>query len=399
MKPTMKKFAQKFLGISNRKRTRREAIGQAIATTAEESHSTATIATTRTSTSKDNPPIDVDTMRVVKKLESNQLSRWSLTKPINEHSESWDRILTAMDGNTSLHDLYIGAGFYTNLSAQEFDDFLMTVGQKLKGLRVLSVGALEFAKSSVTGTSIGAFLTATQHLHTLRIERKVDLQSMDEVYNLAKGFQDHPSLKRVSLPNLHPNWKGDDENEPEEMSSIDTMLDPLLKSLASISALQSLQIGLSNESFSMDMPVCSVSAVGSLGTLPHLTWLVLHRMHIEDVHVEQLCHQMQRTNSPIKILDVTKAGNVTERAWRAILHLVQTQVFLEAVDMHCHPDAQKVKEKALLFLKLNREGRRRHMRESADQGEWTGMVSKYFQNDVSAIHILLRDNPSMCLQR
>eukprot|EP00527_Entomoneis_sp_CCMP2396_P001579 CAMPEP_0198145368 /NCGR_PEP_ID=MMETSP1443-20131203/23025_1 /TAXON_ID=186043 /ORGANISM="Entomoneis sp., Strain CCMP2396" /LENGTH=289 /DNA_ID=CAMNT_0043808997 /DNA_START=286 /DNA_END=1152 /DNA_ORIENTATION=+ len=288
--------------------------------------------------------------------------------------------MSSMEGNTSVTDIYIGPGFYGYMSAEAFDEFLQHIADKLTNLRVLSIGTLDFTKTPIHGDTIGLFLSKAPKLHTLRIERNVLIRTFEEAESLAQGFKLHPSLKRISLPNLHPTWPN-------------CTLDPILSSLVTITNLESLQLGLSEESFGWHSQVFSAQSVGMLGTLPHLSWLVLTRFHIEDDHVEELCSEMVQTNAPIKILDITKTRRVTKRSWQAVLNLLHTQVNLEAVDMYCSREATQVKQSVYLFLKLNREGRRKKLRELPNKEEWVNTVSRFFINDLTAVNVLVRDSP------
>jgi hypothetical protein len=290
-----------------------------------------------------------------------------------------------MKGNTSVTDIYIGPHFYSQMSAEDFSSFLQRIAENLSNLRVLSIGTLEITKKNILGSSIGLFIKKAQKLHTLRIERNLLLRSLDDVESLAQGFINHPSLKRISLPSLHPTWPN-------------CTLDPLLDSLATITNLESLQLGLSEASFGWHSQVSSAATVAKLGSLPNLSWLVISRFHVEDEHVEELCREMIRTSAPIKILDVTKTRRVTHRAWKAVLGMLETECCLEVLDMYCSREAAPVKSQVNLYLKLNREGRRKKLRETPNKEEWVKTVSRFFADDLAAINILVLESPWICVR-
>ena len=371
---------------------------------------------------------------IVNGLKFNCLARLTLMQSMEQTGESsWNEIEQAMIGNTSVTDVYLGPYFYSSYSPTELAAFLHRCATTLTNLRVLSIGTLEYTKTTIDAASAlsqSQFLSTAKHLCTLRIERNLLLQSRRDVTRLANGFRNHPSLKRVSLPNLHPAFLWMDESEQPEapqdhdpgddndtlmrmdgsqhsQSLMEGTLDPLLEAMASLVNLESLQLGLSYESFdylqSMDQMdrVSSPQALSQLGTLSHLSWLVISRFHVQDAHVEALCQCLGQTHAPVKILDLTKTRRVTARAWKAMLTLLQTHVHLEALDMMLcptDPEAMWYKKQVHLFLKLNREGRRRKLRElPADQHAWISTVARYFSNDLTALTILVRESPWICL--
>ena len=411
---------------------------------------------------------------IVNGLRFNCLTRWMIMKPMDHLNESWEDIENAMIGNTSVTDVYLGPYFYSCLSSSELSTFLQKCATHFCNLRVVSIGTLEYTQTYIHATSAlctSTFLIKAQNLHTLRIERDLMLQSPMDVQTLANCFSNHPSLKRVSLPHLHPVWLMDHQvdlvvtdnnnnnshnnnnnkdhtNHQGDTSSSSCMtLDPLLRSLAGIDQLESLQLGLSDSSYttiqSLDRMdhVCTPSAVATLGTLPHLSWLVILRFHMQDKHIHALCQSIKKNNAPIKILDFTKTRHVTARAWKAVLDLLQTHVHLEALDMFCpnsitaqkiqqeqqrlrqlslHPnggdrghddndnededeplhDAKWYKQHVLSFLKMNREGRRRKLRQlPANRNEWINCVSRYFINDMTALTVLVRECPWICFRQ
>jgi len=321
---------------------------------------------------------------IINGLKYNTLVRMSLTNSMDMQCESWHLILAAMKGNTSVSDIYIGPNFYSRISPKEFDDFLQHIASTLVNLRVLSIGTLEFTKTPIEATCIAKFVDTAVNLQTLRIERNLTIKSLEEAQMLAQGFRNHTTLRRISLPSLHPSWT-------------DCTLDPLLEALVAIRGLESLQLGLSEESFGWHQQISNPHVLGKLGGLPHLTWLVVSRFHVGDEHVEQLCAEMTRVASPIKILDITKTRRVTVTAWKAVLQMLQAECHLEALDMHCaRGEAVEVKAQAQLFMRLNREGRRNKLRQTSDKEEWVDTVGRFFAKDVRAVNILVRESPWIC---
>ena len=156
----------------------------------------------------------IDATTIIQGLQSNCLARWSLTQSIHD---SRDKIVAAMDGNTSLRDLYIGADCFAN-EADDLGTFLHTAAQKLRGLESVAIGACAYNNSTaVYGTSIAALVQAAPQLQILRMERNLLVRSLDEARTMSR-MDHHPALKRVSLPSLHPT------------SSESCSLDPLLQS-------------------------------------------------------------------------------------------------------------------------------------------------------------------------
>ena len=165
----------------------------------------------------------IDATTIIQGLQSNCLARWSLTQSIHD---SRDKIVAAMDGNTSLRDLYIGADCFAN-EADDLGSFLHTAAQKLRGLESVAIGACAYNNSTaVYGTSIAALVQAAPQLQILRMERNLLVRSLDEARTMARGLDYHPSLKRVSLSSLHPT------------SSESCSLDPLLQSWGTFANLQ-----------------------------------------------------------------------------------------------------------------------------------------------------------------
>ncbi|KAL7555804.1 hypothetical protein ACA910_002269 [Epithemia clementina (nom. ined.)] len=407
---------------------------------------------------------------IVNGLKFNCLARWSLMQSLDQTKESWADIQKAMEGNTSVTDVYLGPYFYSSITSADLAAFLQRCAAYLTNLRLLSIGTLEFTKTPIEGASgLSLFLPTAQQLCTLRIERHLLLQSPDDVQRLADGFRNHPSLQRISLPSIHPSWLLLEQEDLREETRPDTLwgatamtmtttrrncanlgntttrttkmmkaLDPLLYSLATIVHLESLQLGLSDTSYeclrSLDRMdrVSSPEALSQLGSLPRLSWLVISRFHVQDAHVQALCQTLQpqeqqplpnvdghntnhsnhhrqqqqvffanRVVAPIKILDFTKNRQLTVVAWQAILDMLQTHVHLESLDMLCLSQdhaAHELKEQVNIFLKLNREGRRRKLRElEADKQAWINTVARFFVNDLTSLTVLVRESPWICL--
>lgn len=384
---------------------------------------------------------------VVNGLKFNCLTRWSLTQSLDHGKDLWPDVQKAMEGNTSVTDVYLGPYFYSSLTASELAAFLYRCAVYLTNLKVLSIGTLDFTKTPIEGASAlsaSLFLPTARQLCTLRIERNLLLRSPRDVQSLAAGFRNHPSLKRVSLPCLHPSWlllqqnEGQIVDDYEDLSFLVSMgtamidnnlngtclnnrgaprmktLDPLLHALSTIVTLESLQLGLSDTSFEclqsmnrMDQ-VSSPAAFCRLGTLPCLSWLVLPRFHAKDAHVQALCQHISKADEDltisaarIKVLDFTNNRHLTVLSWQAILHLLQTNVNLEALYMPCRCDdgpTLECKHEVEIFLKLNREGRRRKLRAlPSDKEAWIDSVARYFINDLTALTVLVRDSPWICL--
>lgn len=318
-------------------------------------------------------------------LKYNCLVRWSLQESIHSNKERWNGIVSAMEGNESVRDVYIGPGFYSQMPKEDFAGILQHMGEKLINLRVLCIGTLDSTKIAIESTSIASFVRHAKNLQTLRIERNLSFQSLEEVQSLGEALRSHESLRRISLPNLHPSWTK-------------CSLDPLLSSLADMTGLESLQLGLSEECFNWSTQVSTPQVLGMLGSLPNLKWLVISRLHVEDQHVQELCQAIATFKAPIKILDITKTRRVTEHAWEAILQLLMEGCSLESVDMYCSPNAMKKRAQALLYFKMNRDGRRKMLRETTSKEEWIDIVGRYFVNDMLALYVLLQESPWVCIQ-
>lgn len=155
--------------------------------------------------------------------------------------------------------------------------------------------------------------------------------------------------------------------------------------------------------------MCSVDAVRRLGTLPRLSWLILTRLQLTDAHVQALCSAIGGENndtsgktnikSPLRTLEIHKTRRVTKVAWQALLQLVQTHVHLETVDMYCKADAHDIREQVMVYLKLNRQGRRQALRQATNTDDWIRVVHKHFIDDPAALQVLVRDSPWICLRR
>ena len=184
-------------------------------------------------------------------------------KPLeNQSGESYDAVLAAMKENESVKDVYLGPYFYASLSDQSRSNFIQRLGQDLRQLRSLSIGTLEYTRACIRGDALGMCIAKATQLHTIRVERDITLSSAEETVRLAKSLDQHPSLRRVSLLSLNPT------------SMAAASLDPLLLALSTLSSLESLQLGVSDD--------CTVetklepSSVASLAeNCQNLSWLYM----------------------------------------------------------------------------------------------------------------------------
>ena len=194
-------------------------------------------------------------------------------KPLpNQNGESCDAVLTALKRNKSVKDVYLGPYFYASLSDQSRSNFIQRLGHDLRHLRSLSIGTLEYTRACIEGDSIGMCIAEAIQLHTIRVERDITLSSAKETILLSRSIRRHPSLRRVSLLSLNP-------------TSIDTAaLDPVLLALSSLSSLESLQLGVS-EDCTMETQLDPSTVATLAQNCRNLSWLYMSRFPLEDDHM------------------------------------------------------------------------------------------------------------------
>jgi hypothetical protein len=168
----------------------------------------------------------------------------------------------------------------------------------------------------------------------------------------------------------------------------------------------------------------SPATLASLASHPTLTWLVVGRFQLQDAHVQAMATAL--THAPCSHLkDLDLSANhpcLTQASWQAVIDMLQSNTRLEMVRL---PSLQSqlsslgattaVTSKALvhMYLRLNRQGRGRLWSSSdietatisalsltnssgiidIDHSWWPVLADC---DDLSAIWILLRDNPMLC---
>ena len=306
----------------------------------------------------------------------------------NRDGETLEGLLTAIKGNQSCKDVYLGPYFYASLNEQSRSAFIQGLGQDLQQLRSLSIGTLEYTRASISGAAIGRCISKAKNLHTLRVERDITLSSTEEIDILVNGLRHHCSLQRLSLLSLNPT----------RTTAQSISLDDIVLSLSSIAQLESLQLGVS--------PDCTAklsvapSAVASIArNCPKLSWLHMANFPLEDEHMFALFEAIGEDRNSLKVLDFPQSKRLTIKSWKALWELVQINEALESVNMCSPPWAKRAKELIYLFLALNRDGQRLRLRQCEDPWEWTGIASRLTARNLDIIYTIMRENPLVCTAR
>lgn len=300
-----------------------------------------------------------------------------------KRGESFDDIIDAIKDNEFVKEVYLGPYLYASLSDQQRSFFIQRLGQDILNLRSLSIGTLEHTKACISGEALGLCIQKAKHLHTVRIERDISLTSLEELNVLAAGLASHPTLQRVSFLSLQPT--------NTDASSLDT----LLYSLSTISQLESLQLGISSK--------CTVNAstipaaVASLAVkCQKLSWLYMARFALNDEHMFALFESIGKDRPALKVLDFPQSTRLTIQSWKALYDLLQTNVDLESVNMFAPSWAQKAKTIIYAFLALNRDGKRRRLRDCKDAETWIQLTSRLTSLNLDVLFTIVRENPLIC---
>jgi len=300
---------------------------------------------------------------------------------------SWTEIRDAVQDNDVITSVYLGPYFYSSVTEEQRCSILEAIGAGLSNLQVLTIGTLDRTKAYISAASLGRAVKSATNLQTLRVERSLRLESQQDVEILAAGVENHPSLERVSLFNLHPAHEN-------------CSLDPILYSIGTIPHLGWARIGLSEQSSgTAGHEIVTPSAVACIATNMTLSWLELQRFPLQDAHVQALAAQMARGPSYIKVLDLPFSKQLGEDAWQALLDMLYENCHLEAINMYCScPEARALKEAVRFYLRLNVNGRQRLRDASGSREEWLNLASA-FTSDQSASMVLLRESPWVCERR
>jgi hypothetical protein len=392
---------------------------------------------------------------------ASAISRLTLTRAIKYCvRERFDELIHALSDNETVTTLYLGPYFYASLSDAQRSLFCETVGRECHQLKVWTITTLDLTTACFSGNAMGRALSFnsqqsnnTSVLQTLRIERTL---LMEDVKMLAAGFSHHPTLRRVTLPRLSLQRV----NVMDTGTDIDSgtgVLDPLLLALATIPHLEAVELGLDENclllmnamtSFSgkdlstlphVTATMISPAALATLASHPTLTWLVVRRFQLQDAHVQALSTALAHAPcSHLKDLDLSTnnrtssvhsaAARLTDVSWQAVVDMLASNTRLETVRLPPQSSgATAVTSKRLvsMYLRLNRKGRGRLWSVSntgtsvenedssmttttttassrstqsavASIDDWWPVLAD-LSDDLTAIWILLRGNPMLCL--
>lgn len=302
----------------------------------------------------------------------------------DKRGENFNDIVEAIKDNKFVKEVYLGPYLYANLSDQRRSFFIQRLGQDLFNLRSLSIGTLEHTRACISGEAIGRCVQQAKRLHTIRVERDITLTSVEELKDLATGLTSHPTLQRVSFLSLNPTV------------SDAASLDALLFSLSTISQLESLQLGISSKC-TIDTST-TPAAVASLAEKCHkLSWLYMARFPLEDEHMFALFEAIGKEERPaLKVLDFPQTAKLTIHSWMALYDLLRTNVDLESVNMFAPHWAKKARMITYAFLALNRDGKRRRLRDCKDLETWIQLTSRLTSLDLNVLFTVVRENPLVC---
>lgn len=329
---------------------------------------------------------------VVDRLKRNdpELTRLTLVRALDCYvRQSFKELLEAFCGNAMVQAVHLGPYFYGSLTDAQLADVFKAMGASFVNLEVLTIGTLERTYTVIPGASLGQLVKSAHKLNILRVERFVSV-SNDDLQMLANCFKRHPSLQRISIPFLH--YEGGEE--PQNM-------DPLFTAIATLPKLESLQIGLSPPCYDQlhEYSLCSLStfALSSIITSKTLTWFALHRFDLSDVHVMAMATSLASDSSRLRILDLPGNRKVTTLGWQSLLSALQQNCYLETIELYAPREAQSTRRAVYVHLRLNRNGRRLALRdELISKREWLDTIGNSYSNDLLAVYVLLRDNPSIC---
>jgi hypothetical protein len=395
----------------------------------------------------------VDQLLVKDPAHASAVSRLTLTRAIKYCVRNrFEELLHALQNNETVTTLYLGPYFYASLSDAQRSLFCETVGRECHQLKVWTITTLDLTTACFSGNAVGRALGFSQSnntsmLQTLRIERTL---LVEDVNILAAGFSRHPTLRRVTLPclSLQPYTTTADTETG--------ILDPLLLALSTIPHLEAVELGLDEKcsllmkmkmklntslpsasaSSSSAVPhaaatmtVISPAALATLASHPNLMWLVIRRFQLKDVHIQDLATALTHAScSHLKDLDLstnngngngnnTTAACLTEASWQAVVDMLASNTRLEMVRLPSQSGATATSKRLVsMYLRLNRKGRGRLWSVSntgtstedstvtatttrsavASIDDWWPVLTD-LSDDLSAIWILLRGNPMLCL--
>lgn len=299
---------------------------------------------------------------------------------------SWDEMIESLivGDHSSVSVVYLGPYFHASLDYAALGLFLEAVGGNMSNLKILTIGSLERTKSVIPGVSLGKLVEVAPKLDTVRIEREVCLRSNEEVAAFARSLSGHPCLRLVTLQRIGCPVGND--------ASCAVNIDPVIDALSQLQCLESLDIGL----IPGGQVTVSPAAMSPLGANKTLCWLVLRWEDLSDRHVEKLAESL--VAGRLKILDLPVSRGLGEASWRAFLALVETHDSLERIDVPVvHESHEECKEQVRWWLSLNWDGIRHRLRnETKSKASWVQLVSRRFSHDLSALLVLLKENPSVC---
>ena len=98
----------------------------------------------------------------------------------------------------------------------------------------------------------------------------------------------------------------------------------------------------------------------------------------------------------LKVLDFPQSAKLTIQSWEALYDLLQINVDLESVNM-CAPSwAKRAKTVIHGYLALNRDGKRRRLRDTKDLETWVQLASRLTSLDLDVLFAIVRENPFVC---
>ena len=175
-------------------------------------------------------------------------------------------------------------------------------------------------------------------------------------------------------------------------------LDPLLLALSTLSSLESLQLGVSDD--------CTVetklepSSVASLAeNCQNLSWLYMASFPLEDDHMCALFESIgTERREALKVLDFPQSDKLTIESWKALWELLKINPSLESVNMYAPPWAKQAKELIYSFLALNRDGKRQKLRQCRNVEAWIQIAHKLTTagRDLNVLYTIVRENPLVC---
>jgi hypothetical protein len=322
------------------------------------------------------------------RLRSNDksLDRLILREPRSVHcSPSFEEFVEAMSGNITVKVVFVGELVVQTLE----EDKLCTLLEKLGCLTALENLEIALphlgAKKRITASSVVRFLGRAKALKTFVLWPFLRIDSGEDAKLIACVLKDHLNLLHFGF--MHLVMSG---------GSRGIVIDPILRSLATVPKLETLQI---SAAFSMQEGRQAVREESSLTNLlmPScaLKYFALRNLNLGDSHCTAIANMLSKYGSvcSLKLLDL-RFNSITEKGFTALLATLQENYILEWLETDCRN--KNWLEKISFALALNRAGRFALLRDpSTSRQEMMGVFEKCCDNLNVSYH-LLRHNPSIC---